>query len=149
MITAMDTNATHIETALEIKETHRGCFACGGGNAGGLRLHFEVDEGGIASAIWQPRDVFQSYPDRVHGGVIATLLDSAMVHALFAQGISGVTAEMNIRYLQSVSLEHPLLVTGYVESKKLGIYLCRADVQQNAAHVVRATAKFMAMPLTS
>lgn len=130
------------------KETHRACFACGEGNAGGLRLHFEVDEGGIASAIWQPTPTFQSYPDRLHGGVIATLLDSAMVHALFAQGISGVTAEMSIRYLQSVSLDQPLLVIGYVESKKFGVYLCCADVRQNAAHVVRATAKFMVMPFT-
>jgi acyl-coenzyme A thioesterase PaaI-like protein len=148
MITAMNTNATHTESAPEPKETHRACFACGDGNAGGLRLHFEVDEGGIASAIWQPRDVFQSYPDRLHGGVIATLLDSAMVHALFAQGISGVTAELNIRYLQSVRLDQPLLVTGYVGSKKLGTYPCCANVQQNAAYVARATAKFMAMPLT-
>jgi uncharacterized protein (TIGR00369 family) len=141
----MDTHATSIDPASALKDTHGGCFACGKGNAGGLRLHFEVDEGGIATAIWQPSAVFQSYPDRLHGGVIATLLDSAMVHALAARGVAGVTAELNIRYLQPVSLDQPLLVTALVESKRRGIYQCRADVRQNAAHVVRASAKFMAL----
>ena len=143
----MSTAAMHTEADPALKDTHHACFACGNGNAGGLRLHFEVDEGGIASAIWQPRAAFQSYPDRLHGGVIATLLESAMVHALAAQGVRGVTAELNIRYLQPVCLDLPLLVTGFIESERRGIYLCRADVRQNAAHVVRATAKFMAMPL--
>jgi acyl-coenzyme A thioesterase PaaI-like protein len=145
MTTTTNMNATSTEPFSALKDTHFECFACGVCNDAGLKLHFEVDEGGISSAIWQPSAVFQSYPDRLHGGVIATLLDSAMVHALFAQGISGVTAEMTIRYLQSVRLDHPLLVTGYFESKRHGIYLCGADIRQNAAHVVRATAKFMAL----
>ena len=68
------------------RESHRECFACGIGQGGGLRLHFEVGADGLAHAIWVPEAVFRSYSDRVHGGVVATLLDSAMVHALFARG---------------------------------------------------------------
>jgi acyl-coenzyme A thioesterase PaaI-like protein len=108
-----------------------------------LNIHFEVDACGMASAVWQPSGAYQSYPDRLHGGVIATLVDSAMVHALFAKGISGVTAELNIRYLQSVDLEAPLTVTGWIDSRRHGIYLCRADAHQNGTQAVRALAKFM------
>jgi len=140
----MDTHVINIETAPRLIDLHRYCFACGVCNTAGLNLHFEVDSNGVAAAVWQPSGTFQSYPDRLHGGVIATLLDSAMVHALFAQGISGVTAELTIRYLQRVSLENVLHVSGHVESKRHGIYLCRAEVHQNDTHAVHATAKFMA-----
>ena len=143
MTTAMDTNATTIEA---LHHSHRDCFACGVGNHIGLNLHFEIGPDGTATAVWQPSSAYQSYADRLHGGVIATMLDSAMVHALFAKGIAGVTAELTIRYLQMVALAEPLHVTGAVERGRHGVYICRADIHQNGIHAVRATAKFMAMP---
>ena len=139
----MDTNATTTDTSLQ--DSHRACFACGFGNKGGLNLHFEVDSNGMASAVWQPSPAFQSYPDRLHGGVIATMLDSAIVHALFAKGIAGVTAEMTIRYLKRVGLQESLHVCGHVESERHGVFLCRAEVHQGGVLAVRASAKFMAM----
>jgi acyl-coenzyme A thioesterase PaaI-like protein len=142
----MNTNVTRTETMPAANDSHRDCFACGVCNTGGLNLHFEVDACGVASALWQPSSAFQSYPGRLHGGVIATLMDSAMVHALFAKGISGVTAELTIRYLQRVGLEQALQVTGQIEAERHGLYICRADVHQNGKHAVHASAKFMAMP---
>jgi acyl-coenzyme A thioesterase PaaI-like protein len=142
-ITAMDTHATTIET---LSESHRDCFACGVRNHIGLNLHFEIGSDGIATAFWQPSSAYQSYANRLHGGVIATMLDSAMLHALFAKGIAGVTAELTIRYLQAVDLVEPLQITASIEMERRGIYLCRADIHQNGTRAVRATAKFMAMP---
>jgi acyl-coenzyme A thioesterase PaaI-like protein len=132
------------EAAL-LEDSHRACFACGAFNQGGLKLHFDIGSDGIASALWQPSPAFQSYPDRLHGGVIATLLDCAIVHALFAKGIAGVTAELGIRYLKSVGLQEPVRVTGGVDSKRHGIFLCHAELHQNGVCAVRASAKFMAM----
>lgn len=140
----MDTNATTTEPSLQ--DSHHDCFACGVCNKGGLNLHFEIDSDGVAAAFWQPTPAFQSYPDRVHGGVIATMLDSAIVHALFAKGIAGVTAEMTIRYLKRVGLQEPLHVCGHVESEKHGVFICRAQVHQGGVLAVRASAKFVAMP---
>jgi acyl-coenzyme A thioesterase PaaI-like protein len=131
-----------------LRDSHLECFACGVCHGTGLHLHFEVGADGVALAVWQPSPVFRSYPDRVHGGVIATLLDSSMVHALFARGVAGVTAEMTIRYLGSVNVADPVRVTGWVESCRMGIHLCRAEVRQSGRLVVRASAKFMAMPKT-
>jgi len=129
-----------------LKDSHCDCFACGVGNGKGLNLHFNTDREGVASAIWLPAGAFQSYPDRVHGGVIATLLDSAMVHALFAEGVSGVTAELTIRYLKSVNIFDPVQVSGWVEEFRHGIHFCRAEVRQTGVLAVRASAKFLAMP---
>lgn len=143
-ITAMDTNAT-IDPPVPA-DSHQACFACGASNNSGLNLHFEIDSDGVASAIWQPSPAFQSYPDRLHGGIIATLLDSAILHALFAKMVVGVTAELTIRYLKLVGLHAPVQVTGRVVSKRHGVYLCHAEVHQNGECAVRASAKFMAMP---
>lgn len=143
-MTTMDTNATTDSSTL--KDSHRDCFACGGCNVHGLKLHFEVDDNGVAAADWQPSVAFLSYADRIHGGVIATLLDSSMVHALFAIGVTAVTAELTIRYLESVNVMSMAHVSGWVESKRHWIYLCRAEIHQGGVLAVRASAKFVAMP---
>ena len=128
------------------KDLHRDCFACGVCNPLGLQLHFEVGEDGVAAATWSPSPEFTSYPDRVHGGIIATLLDSAMVHALFARNVTGVTVESKTRYQKPVKLPDPVRITGWVESVRHGVYLCRAEIQQERKRIVWTEAKFMAMP---
>jgi acyl-coenzyme A thioesterase PaaI-like protein len=147
IMTIKDTTAaTTDKMPADLESLHRDCFACGVCNRSGLNLHFDVGADGVATAVWQPSPAFRSYPDRVHGGVIATLLDSAIVHALFEKGVAGVTAELTIRYLQSVNVTNPVHVTGWVESNRHGVYLCCAEVHQDGLLAVRASAKFMAMP---
>lgn len=41
---------------------------------------------------------FEGYSGIVHGGIIATLLDSAMTHCLLKKGISAFTGRLSIRY---------------------------------------------------
>lgn len=129
-----------------LAESHRQCFACGTRNHVGLKLHFEIDRSGAASGLWKPDATFRSYPDRIHGGVLATLMDSAIVHALFARRIIGVTAELTIRYLHSVNITDEVLIRGWVAGSRHRMYECRAEVHQLGALAVRASAKFMEMP---
>ncbi len=124
---------------------HPDCFACGPFHAHGLRLHFEVDGDGVAEAVWNPSGKFRSYPDRVHGGVIATLMDSAMVHALFAKDVVGVTAEMN---RHEVGFGNPVHIFGWVEFSRRGVFCCRAEVRQDGRLAAHATAKFMRMAVS-
>jgi acyl-CoA thioesterase FadM len=72
-----------------------------------------------------------------------------MVHALFALGVAGVTAEMNLRYHTPVLLDAPVEVATWIEAHKLGLYRLRAEVRQAGNVVVVAAAKFMAIPDTS
>lgn len=136
-------------TAEALDALHHDCFACGVGNQSGLNLHFSVGDDGLATATWQPTAAFRSYPDRVHGGVIATLLDSAIVHALFARGIAGVTAELTVRYLRGVNITDAIRVEARVDFTRRGIYFCSAEVYQAESLAVRSSAKFMRMPTPS
>lgn len=142
--TTMTMNAITEQPPLH--DLHRSCFACGMANPDGLNLTFSMNPEGVAISIWQPSHLFQSYSDRVHGGVIATLLDSAMVHGLFAHGVAGVTAELTIRYLRPVLVNAPIHIAGWVESQQRNLSLCRAEIRQSDMLMVKATAKFLALP---
>jgi uncharacterized protein (TIGR00369 family) len=79
------------------------CFACGEKNRHGLHLRFSFNNG-TASAEFIPDKIHQGYKDIVHGGIISTLVDEAMVKAAIMQGISAVTAEITVRF------RNPLMV---------------------------------------
>lgn len=143
----MNTNmiASLTEDPVLAPPSHDHCFACGKLHPAGLGLRFTADASGAVSAFWQPSSFYQSYPDRLHGGVVSTLLDCAMVNALFARGVSGVTAELHVRYLRAASPSERLWITGRVVSQRHSLYSCEAEVFQESLPVARATAKFMAM----
>ncbi|PIQ94542.1 MAG: PaaI family thioesterase [Nitrospirae bacterium CG_4_10_14_0_8_um_filter_41_23] len=73
------------------------CFVCGEKNPRGLHLKFSIHEG-KASAEFIPQKIHQGYKDIIHGGLISTLLDEAMVKAALLQGIPAITAEITVRF---------------------------------------------------
>lgn len=79
------------------------CFACGGKNQFGLKLEFKAENNKIISEFI-PSKIHQGFKDIVHGGIIAAILDEAMMKAVLLVGIEAVTAEIVIRY------KNPLLV---------------------------------------
>jgi len=54
-----------------------GCFVCGSANPRGLGVRFEVENGVVTTRFVPHRD-HCGYNDRVHGGVMAALLDEVM-----------------------------------------------------------------------
>lgn len=73
------------------------CFACGKMNNHGLKLEFII-EGEKTVSIFIPQKIHQGFKDVVHGGIISTILDEAMMKAALSRGISVVTAEMVVRF---------------------------------------------------
>ena len=91
------------------------CFVCGQDNALGLRLHFRKD----ASALAVEADLrfaahLQGWQDTVHGGLLATVLDEAMVQAAMAGGITCVTAEITVKYKKPAMTGTPYGLSGKV-----------------------------------
>lgn len=73
------------------------CFVCGEKNPSGLHLKFSLLEGKVLTEF-TPQKIHQGYKDIVHGGIISTLLDEAMVKAALMQGMPAVTAEITVRF---------------------------------------------------
>ena len=78
-------------------EDDRYCFVCGEKNPSGLHLKFSLDDGKVLTEF-TPQKIHQGYKDIVHGGIISTVIDEAMVKAALMQGMSAVTAEITVRF---------------------------------------------------
>ncbi len=125
---------------------HHACFACRPVAAGGLGLTFALQPDGSVAADWTCPPGGESYAGIVHGGLLATALDSAMVHALFARGIVARTGELNVRYRQSVRAGEPVTVTAHHHSAYHPLHRLIATIHQSGTLCATASAKFMASP---
>jgi uncharacterized protein (TIGR00369 family) len=73
------------------------CFACGPRNPIGLKVRPEF-AGGEASFDFIPKREHCGYANVVHGGILATLLDEAMVYAACSLGGTWATARIETRF---------------------------------------------------
>lgn len=77
------------------------------------------------------RDEHMQIMGRVHGGVLASLLDSAValaVHAPMAAGSAAATLDLNVQYLRPVTAPGVLLAQGEVLARSGRVALARAEV---------------------
>lgn len=77
---------------------HKNCFACGANNGMGLGLKFYKHEDGTVFGNFFADPKFEGYSGIIHGGIVATLLDSAMTHCLLMKDIPALTGRLSIKY---------------------------------------------------
>lgn len=89
------------------QDVSKDCFVCGTDNQGSLKTKFYELENGELMSISTPTAVHQSYPDRMHGGVISAILDEIIGRAIMVENPDywGVTVELNIKYKKPVPLD--------------------------------------------
>ena len=97
--------------SVEEQERYGHCFACGAANDSGLNLEFDALEDGSVTALYAPQERYQGWPNVLHGGIVATLLDEAAAYVAYARGQHAATARLNIRYSHAAPLDAPLRVT--------------------------------------
>ncbi len=104
------------------------CFACGRDNAIGMRLKIELGEG-VARTTWVGGHDYVGWSDKLHGGIIATLLDEVMAWAPSSFDSWAVTAEMNVRYRSPALPGETLEATGRVVERRRRIYRVAGEVR--------------------
>ena len=119
------------------------CFVCGEENPSGLGLTFEAGDG-TSSAVFTPGPWHRGYAEMAHGGILAAVLDEAMVYAAVALGHWVATAEMTVRYRRPAAIGEPLRVTARVTRSAGRLVECEADLRTADGNVVAtATGKLM------
>lgn len=135
-------------------EASPACFGCGTHNPHGLKLHFEEMEGGVcAEVLLGPR--WQSWPGRVHGGVVASVLDEALAWAVqLATGKRVVTTTLKIRYVAPVQVDTPYQVRARLSGGPSGLGMSnrvlRGEgeiVTHGGQLIVAGDASFMALEM--
>ena len=121
------------------------CFACGQKNEEGLRVVFELIESEKkVRASFIPAKKHQGYVNIVHGGIISTLLDEAMVNLAYRLGFPVVTAQMEIRFKKPAYVGKPLLIEGEIVRITRRVIEARASaLNDEGILIARASGKLM------
>ena len=119
------------------------CFVCGKKNPIGLKLDFSFD-GKTITTEFVPQKEHQGYFNIVHGGIISTLLDEAMVKLAIEMGMPAVTAHMDIRLKKALNVGNKITVQAEIlrDTKKILEVYSRAVTEDNVV-VADATGKLM------
>ncbi len=121
---------------------HPDCVACRDPAAGGLGLRFDLGEDGAVMTRFFCAPQYQGYPDRLHGGIIATVLDAAMTHCLFARNCRGVTAKLAVRYVRPVHIGAEATITAAVSLERGILVELQAELFQGGELCVSSQATF-------
>ena len=127
-------------------QVHPQCIACSLTNRNGLHLKFDVADDKSVKADFQYNKVFEGYPGILHGGIISSILDSAMCNCMFARGKVAVTAEMAIKFCYPVETCKKATVSARVTHFSHSLYFGGAKITQNGEVKVITKAKFYDQP---
>lgn len=94
------------------------CMICGLDNEYGVQAPFYSMEDGSVMTIFNYKEQHQSYPGRVHGGLITAMLDEMGLRALWAkekeEKTFGVTLSLDTKYRKPVPYGVKLIGKGIV-----------------------------------
>lgn len=123
------------------------CFGCGPRNPVGLKLTFAWD-GDACVTRWTPLAEHQGWADRVHGGLLALVLDEVLSRAaLERHGLHWVTAELTTRLKQPALVGHPLRAQARIAAVRPRLIVCEGDIQTESGLVIATgQAKLMRAP---
>jgi uncharacterized protein (TIGR00369 family) len=111
------------------------CFACGGQNPIGMRLQIELGDG-TARTEWKAERDYVGWEDKIHGGILATLLDEVMAWAPSSYDSWAVTAEMNLRYRAPANPGELLTAQAQVTRRRRRIYDVHGEVRGDDGRLI-------------
>jgi acyl-coenzyme A thioesterase PaaI-like protein len=124
-------------------QLHPHCVVCSPDNPSGLCLHFAAGADDTVVAEFELDRAVEGYVGWPHGGITSAVLDGAMTNWLFAHNITGVTAELRVRFRHPVVLDEPAVVTARLKNALHPLYELEACIIQGGQLKVRATGRFM------
>lgn len=120
------------------------CFICGINNDSGLKAAFYEMEDGTLITILKGKEIHQSYPNRMHGGIISALIDESVGRAIWILEPEtwGVTMDLQMKYRKPVPLDEDLMVVSKITKNTRRVfegvgYLINKDNQVLAEGIAR------------
>ena len=108
------------------------CIICGLDNKYGLKAPFYNMEDGSVMTKFQYREEHQSYPGRVHGGLITAMLDEMGLRALWAKKQNeedfGVTISLDTKYRKPVPYKQDLIGKGILVKENSKFFTVESSI---------------------
>lgn len=98
------------------QKNYKLCYVCGVENPFGLKAPFYEMEDHSVVSIFEYKEIHQSYPERVHGGLIAAMLDEIAGRAIWIDepDTFGVTTQLSVKYRKPVPYDALLKAVGKI-----------------------------------
>lgn len=108
------------------------CFVCGKRNHRGMQIDIKkAVENNTCTFTFTAGPTFQGYSGIVHGGILSTLLDEAMIHAVMGNKIMAVTADMRVKFLRPAPIGVVLKIAATLTGNRKNLYFARGTVMLN------------------
>jgi len=89
------------------------CFVCGQDNPRGFKIKVRYHEADLAAETeLSLAKEYQGWAEVIHGGILATLLDELMAHAVWRFAGPGLTLGLEVRFHAPLKPGEPILVRG-------------------------------------
>ena len=124
---------------------HQNCFACGSNDGVGLSLKFYKFEDGAVFGNFFADPKYEGYSGIIHGGIIATLLDSAMTHCLLMKDIPGLTGRLSIKYSTPIHTGTVVRLEARVVDQFHEMFILEGKASVDGKRVASAKAKYRSM----
>lgn len=129
------------------------CIICGLDNEYGLRAPFYDMEDGSVMTIFRYRTQHQSYPGRVHGGLITAMLDEMGLRALWAERQCeeqfGVTVSLETKYRKPVPYDTDLFGRGKVIKESGNFFTVQSEILGKDGNVLASgTVNYMKLSVS-
>lgn len=121
------------------------CFVNSKGNQTGLKVqYFKSGTDGVSCKWDNTNRNLEGYPNIVHGGIVASVLDGLMANAVLrSSGLVGVTSEASIAWIRPVAVNDPISGYARVTDRRGQLVEVRATLFNGAGKAVAtATAVF-------
>lgn len=128
------------------------CIVCGVSNTLGVHAEFYKLEDGSVGTEFSFQDVHQSYPNRVHGGLVSALLDELAGRVLWNDSPDefAVTATMSIKFRKPVPYGVKLIGHGKMTKRLKSAYFAKAEIyDENKVLLAELTGTYFILPSTS
>lgn len=128
----------------------RMCLVCGVENPAGLKARFYELENGELAGIFSPLETHQSYPGRVHGGIVSAILDETIGRAINVgdRETWGVTVEFTVRFRKPVPLDREIKAIGRITKDSTRLFEGTGEiVLDDGSIAVEARGKYVKLPI--
>ena len=121
------------------QKNSRSCFICGMFNPIGLRAEFYNMEDNSVMTLFKYKFEHQSFPQRVHGGLIGTMLDELAMRAYWTQdeNMFGVTTSMETKFRKPVPYDVELVGKGIIVSDTSRFFKAQTQILDRDGNVVQ------------
>lgn len=112
------------------QKNYKMCYICGIENPFGLKAPFYEMEDGSVVSIFEYKEIHQSYPGRVHGGLLGAMLDEIAGRAIWIEEPDtwGVTTELKVKYRKPVPYDVKLKAVGRITRNTRRIFEAHGEI---------------------